>query len=387
MSLEIKGTNVLRKNLNTTNRFIVNQGGARSSKTYSILQKLILHGLQSKEKLLFTISRKTLPALRDSAQKDFFDILRSYNIYNHKNFELQTRTYTLRNAQYQFLSVDNPEKKKGRKQDYTFLNEANEFTYDDFFALNIRTNCQVILDYNPNFQFSWIYDQIIPRSDCTFIKSTYLDNPFIDKGVKEELERTRELNPAYFKVFGLGDRGELESLVLTNYRTIDLIPGNFTKCIIGIDFGFNSPTAIVRCLELSENNWFVELLSYKQKLDNDLLIKELENLNINKNNFIFTDHNPEKVEILRRNGYNIYEANKDVLGGIDFLKTCRLNIYQQSTDLIKELQCYCWKKLRDGRIIDEPIKLNDHAIDAMRYAIYTYTTRFKARRKNLIVNF
>ena len=387
MALEVKGTQILKKNVEATTRLVVNQGGARSSKTYSILQNFILQGLQSEKELLFVISRKTFPALRDSAMRDFLDILQSWQLYDHKCYEPQPKIYTLRKAKYQFISVDNPEKKKGRKQDYTFLNEANEFTYDDFFALNIRTNYQVFLDYNPNFQFSWIYDDVITRKDCTFIKSTYLDNPFIDNNVKEEIERTRELNPAYFQVFGLGERGELESLIYTHYKIVDIIPTTFNKQIIGIDFGFNSPTAIVRCLELEDNTWFVELLSYKQKVDNELLIKEIKNLNISKETLIFTDHDPEKVEVLRREGYNVYEANKNVLGRIDFLKICKLYIYQNSQELIKELRCYCWKKLRDGRTIDEPIKLNDHAIDAMGYAIYTYVTKFKARKRNLVVNF
>jgi phage terminase large subunit len=92
--LNLKGTVVLQKNLNASTRIVVNQGGTRSSKTYSLAQLIILKALQSKGKV-YTICRKTLPALKSSAYRDFFNILESHNLYNPDNHNKSELTYKL----------------------------------------------------------------------------------------------------------------------------------------------------------------------------------------------------------------------------------------------------------------------------------------------------
>jgi phage terminase large subunit len=66
-------------------------------------------------------------------------------------------------------------------------------------------------------------------------------------------------------------------------------------------------------------------------------------------------------------------AKKDVLKGIDFAKSRKLRVYSESSNLIKELQSYKWREDKDGRVLDEPVKFQDHLMDAMRYGLYTGT--------------
>ena len=180
-SLNLQGAIVLQKNLNATTRIVVNQGGTRSSKTYSLAQLIILKALQEQGKV-YTICRKTLPALKGTAYRDVMSILEKHNLYNPDNHNKSELTYRLNNNEIEFISVDMPQKIRGRKRHILWLNEANEFSFEDWVQLSLRTTENIYLDFNPSDPYSWIYDNVMNREDCTFIKSTYLDNPFLPVG-------------------------------------------------------------------------------------------------------------------------------------------------------------------------------------------------------------
>ena len=145
-SLNLKGTVVLQKNLNATTRIVVNQGGTRSSKTYSLAQLIILRALQEQGKV-YTICRKTLPALKGTAYRDFFNILEEHNLYNPNNHNKSELTYKLNKNEIEFISVDMPQKIRGRKRNILWLNEANEFSFENWVQLSLRTTENIYLAY------------------------------------------------------------------------------------------------------------------------------------------------------------------------------------------------------------------------------------------------
>ena len=171
-SLNLKATVVLEKNLQANTRIVVNQGGTRSSKTYSLAQLIILKALQSKGKI-YTICRKTLPSLKGTSYRDFLEILENLNLYNPEKHNKSELTYKLNDNLIEFISIDMSQKIRGRKRNVLWLNEANEFTQEDWIQLSLRTTENIYLDFNPSDPYSWIYDNVINREDCTFIKSTY----------------------------------------------------------------------------------------------------------------------------------------------------------------------------------------------------------------------
>ena len=169
--LNIQATTVFQSNWDATTRFVINIGGSRSTKTYSILQLLIVKALESVEPLVISIVRKSLPSLRISVMRDFFNILKSLDLYNEELHNKTENTYHLGNSIVEFFSIDDAQKRRGTKRDILFINEANEITYEDFFQLNIRTTTQVYFDFNPSETF-WYNDQIQTRDDITIIHST-----------------------------------------------------------------------------------------------------------------------------------------------------------------------------------------------------------------------
>ena len=117
--------------------------------------------------------------------------------------------------------MDQPQKIRGRKRDLAFLNEANELTFEDWQQIIFRTNGRIILDYNPSDTFHWIYDRVIPRDDAAFYQTTYQDNPFLDQTIIDEIERLKETDEHYWRVYGLGERGTNRAQVFqfSNYPT------------------------------------------------------------------------------------------------------------------------------------------------------------------------
>ena len=187
---KIKTTNVFHKAYRSKTRITCLQGGTRSSKTYSLCQLFIVKCLEETGKV-FTICRKTLPALKGTAYRDVLNILKELELYSEANHNKSELSYTLNGNLIEFISIDQPVKIRGRKRNYLWCNEANEFNYEDWQQLILRTTERIYLDYNPSDPYSWIYDKVITRDDCTFLKSTYLANPFLDEDTIAEIERHR----------------------------------------------------------------------------------------------------------------------------------------------------------------------------------------------------
>jgi phage terminase large subunit len=125
-----------------------------------------------------TICRKTFPSLRATVMRDFLDILKKHNIYSEADHNKSNSEYNLKNNLIEFISLDIPQKVRGRKRQLLYINEANEINKEDWQQLIFRTEEQVLLDYNPSDEYHFIYDEVLTRKDCDFYITTYKDNPF-----------------------------------------------------------------------------------------------------------------------------------------------------------------------------------------------------------------
>ncbi len=359
-------------NKRSRKRITINQGGTRSGKTYSILQVICewCHANQNAGWVI-SIVRKTLPALKGSAYRDFLHILSNENWYDESNHNKSELIYTLFGNTIEFISVDEPQKIRGRKRNICFVNEANELSYEDFFQLNIRTTEKIILDYNPSDELHWIYERLITRNDADFFITTYRDNPFLEKELVEEIERLQEADENYWRVYGLGERGISNETIYTHWQYCDFMPVVEDWCY-GLDFGFNHPNALIK-IGFIENKVYWDEIVYETKQTSDDLVYAMNTLGIVKSKEIFCDHaRPEVIEDLRRAGFNAKEADKSVKAGIDYVKSRPLYITKQSVNIIKEIRSYKWKVDKNGNTLDEPVKFKDDAMDAGRYGTYTY---------------
>ena len=368
--IKLKTNKVFKQLETSTAKIVVQQGGTRSGKTFNILLWIIFSYCERNEGKIITICRKSFPALRGTVMRDFFQIIKDHEIYTEDAHSKSNNEYTINKNTIEFISLDMPQKIRGRKRDLLFCNEANELTQEDWTQLLFRTNEKVILDYNPSEEFHWIYDQVLPRKDVEFFQTTYKDNPFLGDVIKEEIERLRGIDENYWRVYGLGERGTARSLVYT-FTTCKEIPKEAKLVSYGLDFGYSSdPTSLVRTYLLDDNMYVDELL-YRTGMTNQDIANEMKALGLDRSNEIFADSaEPKSIEEIYRMGWNVKPTIKGSINiGIDIIRRYKLHATESSFNLIKELRNYKYIEDKNGHMTNKPVDNFNHALDALRYSV------------------
>lgn len=371
-------TSVFKRNLRAKTTVVLNEGGARSSKSYSVCQ-LFIYKLTNETGKTFLVTRKYLPGLRITAYKLFIDLLKEYGYYNEFDHNKTMRTYALNNNLVFFTSIDEPTKLQSTEFNYIWMEEAEEFTFDDFAMLKTRLSGrindgkinQIFLTYNPKNENSYINKRLSSLDGVTLIKSTYMDNPNVQKSYVDELENLKKLDERFWRVYGLGEYAMIEGQIYTHVKSTSVFPESYDFLIYGVDFGYNNPACILK-IGIKDKVFYVTELLYCSKLTNADLIRFMKE-NIPENSYVYADSaEPARIEEIRRSKFKAVPAKKNVCTGIDFVKQCEIFTQPGNVNFNRELRDYVWAvDKQNGNILDEPVKFNDHAMDALRYAIYT----------------
>jgi phage terminase large subunit len=302
--------------------------------------------------------------------RDFFEILHKENIYSEKYHNKSDSTYLLFGNRVEFFSVDESQKVRGRKRDFLFLNEANEFAFEDWQQLVLRTTEKVIMDYNPSDEYHWIYDSVLVREDCQFYKSTYLDNPFLSEVQVKEIELLKETDEYYWQVYGLGERGQSREIIFQTHSYKER-PAGAKLIAYGLDWGYtNDPTALAAVYQDGESIYIEEEM-YVKGLTNSQIAAMLRDKGIPRQVEIIADSaEPKSIDEIHRMGFNIKPAVKgadSVRVGIDIMRRHKIFIHEQSQNAMKEFRNYKWQVDKNGRILETPVDAWNHIVDAVRY--------------------
>ena len=352
-------------------RYVINQGGSRSGKTYSILQYLIGIAFRMVNAgLTITVCRKTLNALKATAERDFLGILKNEGLYNEKYHNRTDRTYDLNGNMFEFIGLDDSQKVRGRKRDILFINEANDVDEETFTQLNMRTTTKVIIDFNPSEEF-WAED-LKKREDSRFYITTHLDNPFLPDVQRQAIEDLKHKDPAQYQIYALGLFAELQGVIYRNKEQALRFPDTAKSVCYALDFGFsNDVTALVRC-GLFGGEIYAQELIYETGMTNTDISKRLAELGVRKRlDEIIADTGnggAMNIEELKRMGWNIRGAKKgpgSIKYGISVMQRYKLNLI--GDNIWKEAKNYVWMKDVNGKPLDEPIDRWNHALDALRY--------------------
>lgn len=383
--LELKVTNVFERNQNAFEndkyRYVINQGGSRSGKSIAILQLLIITAISENKRI--TIVRKTL-ASAASIIEDFFGLLFKYEIYGLGTHNKTKNTFTFSNGSVvEFLGADNDLKLRGRKRDILFCNEVNELDFEEWLQLVMRTTGKIICDFNPSETEHFIYD-VLKEEDSILIKSTYKDNPFLTDYQIQYIEDLIKVDINYYKIYALGEIPTSETRIFTHFKQfVDEL--NIEEMSYGLDIGFNHPTALVES-KFIDNKVYVKELLYESGMTSNDLINRMILMGLNKNCNIYVDSaRPDIIEDLRRNGfYKAVGADKKVKEGIDMMKSLEIYIHINSNNIMREYKLYNWKIVKEV-VTDEPIKLHDDALDAIRYSIYSHKIKTRKSKRSFIL--
>ena len=376
--LKIKATPVFYANKKAYEQgysIICNEGGSRSSKSYSIVQLLITIAL-STPKIRISLVSHSLPHVKRGIYRDFKSIMEQWSIWDENDFKYTDFIYTFKNGSYiELFGLEDPDKAKGPARDILFINEANLISKALYDQLIIRTTGQVFLDWNPADFVSWVYE-IADDPQNKRIHSTYLNNisNLSDSQIKN-IEQYKDLPDDFmWKVYGLGERGAAKELIYTQWKQYSETPNGDT--FYGLDFGYVHPAALIKVTHYEGQNYFEEIIYQSGLTLSDLsrLIKE----KLPERATIYADAaEPKSIEELYRQGFNIKPAVKEVWAGIMQMKSYPINIHHASQNLKREIQSYKWKKDKNDNVIEEPVKANDDALDAARYAVFTHLSKPK----------
>lgn len=385
-------TDVFYANQDARELIVVNQGGARSSKSYSLAQLLSFHFVTKHHKKVL-ITRKTMPSLKLTAYRLVIEFLKAGGYYPYCTHNKTANTVEFGSNLLVFASIDDPEKIKSAEWNYAWFEEANEFSWTDFETVLLRMSGpttpeepnQIFLSFNPSDDQGWIRHQLgsynpatgdyeIKRPDVRIIHSTYSSNPHLGADYKQILAQLKEQNPNSYQIYALGGYGtRLE--VIYQWSQLPVYPDSFDDIVYGLDFGFNNPSVLVECA-VRDNEVYLTEKIYETHLTNRQLIERVKAAIADPNDYIYCDSSePDRIEEMCEAGLNAIPADKSagsVKSGISLVQALKVYTHPANVNLNKEAQRYCWKKDKNGNLLDEPVKLDDHGMDAVRMALFTH---------------
>jgi len=381
MELNVRTSKTYR-DIDSSRKICILQGGTRSSKSYSALQWLLVRAL-SEPNIVVSVVRKSFPSMRVSIMRDWQTILKELEIWDEERWSATEHIYNFDNgSMVEFMSIDSSEKRKGSSRDYLFIDECNELSREDYFQLFIRTRIKTIIAYNPSFGTNhYIFNDIQTHPESNLYISTFKDNPFLEVSIIEEIERLKWINPEYYKIYGLGIPGNNIGTIFS-INIIDDIPDEAEFVCFGMDYGFTvDPTSLIGLFKKDRDLYINELL-YKKGMVTSDIINHLKGLGIERQEIWADSAEPRLIEEIFRSGFNIKPVKKgkdSIRLGIDLMQQYRLNVTKSSTNTIKEFSEYVWMVDKNGDFENVPVDYSNHSIDAIRYAVME---RLNAKKMN-----
>lgn len=361
----------MRKVFGLSKRIRAVCGGTSASKTISILVWLIDYCQTHQKKSVWVVS-ESVPHLKLGAIQDFKNIMVGHGYWNQKNWNATDYIYNFETGCYiKFSSVDTYGKAHGPRRDVLFLNECNNLRWDIVDQLMVRTREVVWVDWNPTTEF-WFYTDILgKRDDVDFLTLTYKDNEALDERTVQEIESHRN-NKNWWRVYGEGKLGEVEGRIYTGWRLVDEIPFEARLEGYGLDFGYtNDPTAIV-AVYYYNGGYILDEKCYRKGMLNSQIADLLKNLPYGL--VVADSAEPKSIDEIAGYGVAIAAVEKgagSINRGIDWVKEQKISVTKNSTNLLKEYRSYLWKTNREGKTINTPEGGFDHALDAVRYRLYS----------------
>lgn len=199
-----------------TTRYLHFYGSAGSGKSYTVAQILVLRSFKTPHDTL--VVRKVEKTVKESVYKLIIEVINKWGLQKH--FEITKQPMVVRNLEtghrFVFTGLDDPEKIKSIAGiQKIWVEEATELKLNDYLELDRRLrglkDHQIIFTYNPIDENHWLkkefHNKDVPNSKI--LKTTYLDNRFVDQTYADTLNRMKEIDENQWRVYALGEWGVL----------------------------------------------------------------------------------------------------------------------------------------------------------------------------------
>ena len=396
MNINVQANPCFKEINRSRKRYIVMKGSAGSGKSVDTAQNYILRLMQDKGRNLVAMRKSditnrdsTFAELTGALYRMFGDKAELYWKINKSPLQL---TFKSNGNQIIFRGM-NDDRQREKLKSITFpkgkltdvwIEEATEFTQADLEIIDDRLRgelpegqfYQIRMTFNPVSKTHWIKKVFFDFADKNVMThhSTYLMNRFIDDAYRQRMERRKEVDPDGYRIYGLGEWGEVGGLILSNYivEEFNTSPERFDYMVNSQDFGFNHANCIGE-VGFKDGELYLCRELYVYEKDTDEIIQLAEG-NFRKNITMYCDSaEPDRIRMWRKAGYKAVPVKKEqnsVAAQIDHLKQHRIHIHPSCVNTIKEIQQWKWKKdEKTNTYTDEPVNFFDDAMAMLRYSI------------------
>lgn len=369
-------------------RYQIAWGGAGSGKSHIVGRKWLYRMLKESDcqhKIL--IVRKVNTTLKRSVFTLMKNLISRWGLYKEFDFNHTdlTITYRANGSQFMFTGMDDPEKLKSIEGvTGIWMEEATECTQEDFEQLDLRLRGvtkypkQIILTLNPISDQHWIkrifFDN--PMQGVFTLKTTYLDNAFIDDEYKMVMENKKQTNPRYYNIYALGNWGTAEGLIFSRVTQRLIRPEEVQglECVQGLDFGYtNDPTAFNQSyIDTKGKRLFVYDGFYEKGMSNAAIADRIKAMQAHKHKTVADSSEPKSIDYIKGKQVRIEPAMKgkdSVNAGIDFLLEYEIVVNAHLVEFMTEFSNYSWAVDKEGKATNKPVDDFNHFIDSLRYAV------------------
>lgn len=399
------------------------QGGTRSGKTFACFMWLI-DVAKKHNGIKIVIVRESRNSVERSSFHTFRDVMMMLGIYDEVNLNKTKLIYTLGKSEFHFIGAEDENKAKGVECNILYLNEAGNISWSVAQQYIVRANMRCLIDYNPSYPQSWIYDNILPRDNVAFLRTNYTHNPYITEMQLAEILWAKDNNPEWYKIYGEGERGVLKGQIYSGWQSIsdDAFPtywDNSSRCYV-IDFGSEDPSCITEAVvddegrelflrecfykpvydpvDLAIQLWF---MGHRHYMSTPIICDSADPASIKSLRFGFNV--TEEYVILRcmaigqdiddndlgdlmaylKEGYGyIYPVNKNYgkggkINAVKRVKQYKVYMTEGSVNGWKEYQLYRFPEDKQtGEAIYKLPEKNDHFLDTVLYAVVSKANNY-----------
>lgn len=372
-------------------RYQIIWGGAGSGKSHIVARKVLYRLLKEPIKHNFLIIRKVDRTIKRSVFTLVRNIISKWGLIDEFTINLTDKTiiYNPTGSQIMFSGLDDVEKLKSIEGVTSiWAEEATELSQEDFEQLDLRLRGntgalkQIILTLNPISEQHWIKKVFFddPIEGVFTLKTTYLDNAFIDDEYKMVMANKKKTNPRYYNIYALGNWGTAEGLVFSNVsqRLIRAEEISGLPCAQGLDFGYtNDPTAWHQSyIDVTAKRIYVYDGFYEKGMSNQEIADAIKEKRAHKHKTIADSSEPKSIDYIKGKDVVIEGAAKgrdSVNAGIDLLLEYEIIVNAHLVEFMTEFNNYAWAiDKASNKPTNKPCDDFNHFIDALRYSVEPY---------------
>lgn len=397
MKIKIQANKVFQSVHQCRARYVIMKGSAGSGKSVDTAQQYLLRLMRDKGRNLLCV-RKSEVTNRDSTFSELLSAINRCGLSPYWQATMSPLQLRCINGNSIIFRGMNDERQREKLKSITFahgkltdvwLEEMTELTKQDFEIIDDRLRgelpngqfYQIKGTFNPVSKNHWIKKDFFDTTDPNVFThhSTYLDNRFIDDAYKTRMERRKIVDPEGYRIYGLGEWGEVGGLILQNWEACECSKdlSDYDDVAIGQDFGYNHANAIL-LLGWRDDDVYILREIYEYGKDTTEIIEETQKAHLPKDIDMWCDSaEPDRIQMWRKAGYRAKPVSKEKTTQkkyqttqVDWLKGRRIYIDHSCVNTLKEVSQWKWKKDEvTGEYLDEPVAFFDDAMAALRYGV------------------